>query len=50
MQTQLIEKIYSHMGDSYSKEMYGYRLLYSTTGDTGWIEKVVSMTGRASAF
>ena len=50
MQTQLIEKIYSHMGDSYSKEMYGYRLLYSTTGDTRWIEKVVSMTEEGQRF
>lgn len=50
LQKAQIEIIYQHMGDEYSKQMYGYRLLYSLTGSIKWVNKVISMTEEGKAF
>lgn len=47
--------IISHLGDKYSKEMFGYRLMYSLGklgGDTGkeWIIKTVKMVNEGRSF
>ena len=50
LQRKQIGYIYRHMGDEYSRQMYGYRLLYSLTGSTKWIEKVIQMTEEGERF
>lgn len=42
--------IYEHMGDSISKEIFGYRVLYTETGDQKWIEKIILMLSEGTAF
>lgn len=38
------DKIYEHLGDDLSKEIFGYRLLYTETGDMAWISNAVKTT------
>lgn len=44
------KKIYNHLGDSISKEIFGYRMIFTETGDPKWIEKIVSMLPEGAAF
>lgn len=34
-------KIYEHLGDALSKEIFGYRVLYTETGDLSWLSNVL---------
>lgn len=46
----IVQEIYAHMGDNYSKDMFGNRLLYSLTGDNQYIKKVIKMTKEGTEF
>lgn len=35
------QKIYKHLGDELSKEIFGYRVLYSETEDKRWLKKLL---------
>lgn len=44
------DKIYKHLGDSLSKEIFGYRVLFTETKDPKWIEKILLMIPDGVAF
>ena len=45
-----MNKIYQHMGDSLSKELYGYRVFYNATQDDMWLKKIINTTSEGREF
>lgn len=46
----VIDCIYAHMADDFSKEMFGKRLMYSLTSDSFWVEKIITMSTMGKEF
>lgn len=42
--------IYEHLGDELSRELFGYRVLYTETGDQKWIEKIILTLKEGETF
>lgn len=45
-----MNKIYQHMGDSLSKELYGYRVFYNATQDDMWLKKSLTQPAKEENF
>lgn len=44
------QTIYTHLEDQVSREIFAYRVLYTETGDEGWIEKLLQMIPEGAEF